>query len=348
MDLDVVAPEPALLGDLEDRAQVSIGGVDSAVGHEPEEVELFVGFARRVGGAADRGVLVEGAVLDRAIDPRDLLPNDPPRPNVGMPHLRVSHQSEREPHLPPRARQEGRGEFLLPTKDVLRGGEAHGVPLGVGALAEAVEDRQQNRGRLLAIDVGLSLGSPPDQRIGRKEGLDVVAHFLRSRFASAKEWSACVLYSWAFASSVSAAALIRTFARAPRRRRRGSSRRRARRSRGYDCFWWQRRKRARGPPSRPPPCAPGSRSPRRGRAGSPRRGWPSPRRYSWEARRRGSPSSYARVSASTSVEASVRRRSHSSAVRAASASTASYFLPFVKRAAIATSATPDRGVQRGD
>ena len=62
--------DPRALGrKAEQRLQVVDVGVDAAVGHEPEQVDVSALGERGL----QRGVLEEGAVLDRAVDPLQVL-----------------------------------------------------------------------------------------------------------------------------------------------------------------------------------------------------------------------------------------------------------------------------------
>ncbi len=84
-------------GQLDDRLEVLPARVDAAVGDQAEQVQPPPrAFARpRAGG--DQGlVVVEGAVGDRAVDPRQVLLDDRARAEVQVADLGVAHLADRQ------------------------------------------------------------------------------------------------------------------------------------------------------------------------------------------------------------------------------------------------------------
>ena len=99
---------PLAPGQLHERAQVPHAGVDTAVRHEAEQVQPL-GAAR----LAQRLVLEERAVLDRLVDPQQVLLHHRARAEVEMAHLGVAHLPLRQAHRWA-VRGERRVRVLLP------------------------------------------------------------------------------------------------------------------------------------------------------------------------------------------------------------------------------------------
>ena len=101
--------DPPLGGELDQRLEVAVGGMHAAVGHQPDEVHARGVAERRL----QHLVLGERAVLDRGVDPRQVLGDDRAGPQVEMPDLGVAHLPLGEPDARPHRGQRGVG-MLLP------------------------------------------------------------------------------------------------------------------------------------------------------------------------------------------------------------------------------------------
>ena len=80
-------------------------GVNAAVRHEPEQVDVSPTFASATERGDERLVLGERAVLDGAVHPDEVLEEDPARADREVPDLGVAHLSRRKAD-----RLAGRGE----------------------------------------------------------------------------------------------------------------------------------------------------------------------------------------------------------------------------------------------
>ena len=115
-------------------------GVDAAVGLETHQVERRAAITGVSGGGEEGGVLEEAPVLDRLVDPQDVLFDDATRPEVEMPHLGVSHLAVAQAHGASRGVQ-GRVRVLVPeVVEDGRAGQRDRVSLARFAQAPPVED----------------------------------------------------------------------------------------------------------------------------------------------------------------------------------------------------------------
>jgi hypothetical protein len=80
----------------EQRAEVVDVGVNAAVRHEPEQVDVSHALAGAVKRGDERVVLGERPVLDRAVHPREVLEEDAPRADREMADLGVAHLPHRK------------------------------------------------------------------------------------------------------------------------------------------------------------------------------------------------------------------------------------------------------------
>ena len=71
--------------------------VHAAVRDEADEVQRVAGAGAAVERRAERRVVEEAAVANAAIDPRQVLIDDPPRADVHVPDLGVAHLAGRQP-----------------------------------------------------------------------------------------------------------------------------------------------------------------------------------------------------------------------------------------------------------
>ncbi len=128
------------LGHREERTEVVDVGVNAAVGDEPEEMQVAATLARASERREQRLVPRERAVLDRAIHPREILEQDPARPDREVADLRVPHLPGRKAHRLAR-RRECRVRVPLPESvEHRRAGELDGVPWPRRRNPPAVED----------------------------------------------------------------------------------------------------------------------------------------------------------------------------------------------------------------
>ncbi len=88
---------PLSLGQLEKRAQVVDVRVNTPVGDEAEQMDVAAALSRAPERGSERAVLRERAVLDREAHAREVLEQDPARPDREVPHLRVPHLSHWKP-----------------------------------------------------------------------------------------------------------------------------------------------------------------------------------------------------------------------------------------------------------
>ena len=123
--------------------------VHSAVGKETNQVEpLPAGLGK---GALQDGALRELPVLDRLVDPGQVLVDNPAGPKIEMADFRVPHLPVRQAHVQSRSAQKSL-RILLEQDIVKRGGSQEtGIPVFLcgrrpaGIHAPAVADHQNYR-----------------------------------------------------------------------------------------------------------------------------------------------------------------------------------------------------------
>ncbi len=141
-------------GQLGERDEVPVVGVDAARADEADQVEPPVGPGRARAGLEERRALEERAVGDGGVDARQVLQHGPPGAEVQVAHLRVAHLAGGQPDGVFRGAERGMGPVApqrAPGRHV-RGGD--GVRRGIPPDPEPVEDDQDDgartrRGRLL-------------------------------------------------------------------------------------------------------------------------------------------------------------------------------------------------------
>ena len=153
--------DPRLLGrELHQRAKVVDVGVHSAVRHESEQVHALATLER----GDERRVLEEGAVLDRAVDPHQVLEENASRTDRQMADLGVTHLSRRKSDRFT-GRVQGRVRILVPEAiEVRRARELDRISLSGWGAAPPVEDDERYEGipaRQIAVNDAGSRDAPP-------------------------------------------------------------------------------------------------------------------------------------------------------------------------------------------
>src|SRR5580704_18932074 len=121
---------------------MSLVGVHAAVGEQSEQVKTAAASASVFHGGKQDWVGEELAVLDHQLDARAVHVHDASRADVKVAHLTVAHLTVGKSNV--WAARLNQGVGILAQKAVVRGlaGERDGVGLGLGAIAPAVEDDQ--------------------------------------------------------------------------------------------------------------------------------------------------------------------------------------------------------------
>ena len=95
----LVPPESLVGRHLQERPEVVVAGMDHPGAQQPKKVERLAPGSD-VGHQLPEGRIArELSVLDGLVDPADVLVDDPPCTEVGVPDLAVAHDSQREAHL---------------------------------------------------------------------------------------------------------------------------------------------------------------------------------------------------------------------------------------------------------
>ena len=81
---------------LDQRHEVPQVAVDAARRNQPDQVQRLSALAALEHCVDKRTILEEIAVHDALVDTSQILVDNPPRPQVHMPHLRVSHLAGRQ------------------------------------------------------------------------------------------------------------------------------------------------------------------------------------------------------------------------------------------------------------
>ena len=125
--VDEDARQAAVACELQEGAQVVVAGVDAAVAQEAEEVERLAALPGVLDRADERGVLEEGAVLDRLVEAGDPLVDDEAGAEVEVPDLGVAHLPGGQADVAAGGSHLGVGELPHPAVDVRRVGQPDGV-----------------------------------------------------------------------------------------------------------------------------------------------------------------------------------------------------------------------------
>jgi len=129
---------------LQQAEQVLLRRVHAARADQAHQVQRPSILACRVHRRDQHRVVDQLVPLDGAIDAYQVLVDDPPRADVGVTDLRVSHLPLGEPDGEARAQQLGARHLPREAVEVRRAGQKDGVVLALGADAPAVEDRQED------------------------------------------------------------------------------------------------------------------------------------------------------------------------------------------------------------
>ena len=157
---------PLPLRQLEQRADVVDVRVDAAVGDEPEQVDVSPALLRAPERGDERLVLEEAAVLDRAVDPLEVLVEDAAGADRQVADLGVAHLPGGQADGLAR-RGERRVRVVLPEPvEHRRVGELDGVPRSRRGDAPAVQDDERyERGRAadwhMEANDSMSSDAPP-------------------------------------------------------------------------------------------------------------------------------------------------------------------------------------------
>ncbi len=129
-----------LFGHAEQRVEMSLVGVHAAVGEQAEEVKTAAAGAGVFHGGKQDGVGEEFAVLDHQLDARAVHVHDASGADVKVAHLAVAHLTVGKSDVGAAGLNQGVG--ILAQKAVVGGlaSERDGVGFGLGAIAPAVED----------------------------------------------------------------------------------------------------------------------------------------------------------------------------------------------------------------
>ena len=118
-----------LLGHPNDRLQVMLGGVDAAGRKQAEEVERPPIALGLPDGRVEGLVAEKGAILDRSVDAHEVLEDDPPGAEVGVPDLGIPHLPLGQTHCEARGVEGRVGIALVEEVDVRGIGQGDGVVL---------------------------------------------------------------------------------------------------------------------------------------------------------------------------------------------------------------------------
>jgi hypothetical protein len=103
------------------------------------------GIARGLAGGAQLGVVEEAAVLDRGVDPGQVLVDDPARAEVHVPDLGIAHLPVRQADVAAFGMDQGVRGLLPDPPPVRQVGLRQGVVLRLLAMAPAIQDQQDQR-----------------------------------------------------------------------------------------------------------------------------------------------------------------------------------------------------------
>ena len=136
--------EAAPLGQLAHRVGVIQRGVHVARAGQPEQVQRA---AARLGGLNRRDqplILVERAVGDRLVDAHDVLIDDAARAQVEVSDLAVAHLPVGQPDVVARGADQHVRVALVQLGEGRHARQSDGVPVGFGALAETIQDDEDD------------------------------------------------------------------------------------------------------------------------------------------------------------------------------------------------------------
>ena len=170
---DAVDPDrdAGALGPVQEGTQVADFAMDASVRTQPDQVEAAPGPAELRGQVRQLGKGEEGPVPDRRGDPRDVLVDDPARPEVQMADLGVPHLARRQPDRLARGSEQAPGATR--EQPVAHGGACHGHRVALppdlrgirGSDAPAVAD-DQDGGLPAIVHGGCERGSRGLRRTG--------------------------------------------------------------------------------------------------------------------------------------------------------------------------------------
>ncbi len=142
--VDEDAGELVLRGETQERVEVALVRVDAAVGEQAEEMEGAVVLCGEVDGLEQDGIGVEGAVGDGGVDAGDVHADDAAGAEVEVADLGVAHLAVGQADEVVAGADESVG--VVDEELVVDGlaGESDGVAVGLGAVAPAVEDGEDD------------------------------------------------------------------------------------------------------------------------------------------------------------------------------------------------------------
>jgi hypothetical protein len=128
-----------LLGHFQQRMEMSLIGMHSAVRKQAEEMKLAAA-ARALHGVKQNGLVEEFAILDHQLDAGRIHVDDAPGANVQVPDLAVAHLIVRKPNILTAGVNQRIG--ILTQQAVVNrlASEGDGVGFGFGAVSPAIED----------------------------------------------------------------------------------------------------------------------------------------------------------------------------------------------------------------
>ena len=141
------AIQSVLLRHLQQRIEMRLLRVHTAVGNQPEQMQSPLSRSRMLHRIQQHGMRKQFPVLDHQIDARDVHVHDASGANVQMPDLTVPHLPLRQSHKWPAGMNERVG--ILPQQAVIGrlSGESNGVGFGFGSVSPAVENGKNERFR---------------------------------------------------------------------------------------------------------------------------------------------------------------------------------------------------------
>ncbi len=142
--VDEDAGEALAGGEAEEGVEVAGVGVDAAVRQEADEVKRPASLPCEVHGSEEGGVGEEGAVGDSGVDAGHVHADDPAGAEVEVADLGVAHLAVREADEVVASAKEGVGEVAEELVVDGFAGLCDGVAVGLGAVAPAVEDGEDD------------------------------------------------------------------------------------------------------------------------------------------------------------------------------------------------------------
>ena len=140
--VDIDAPHTLLLRHTQEGRQVVDMGVDAAVGEEAREVEGGAVGLTVLHRAEKGGILKKTPIPDGAVNPGDILRDNPPGIEVGVSGFPVAGGAGGQAHILSGGGEGGVGVFQQKLVQPGRLGDTHGVPGGGFGAAPAIHNNQ--------------------------------------------------------------------------------------------------------------------------------------------------------------------------------------------------------------